>query len=58
MSFAFEDSEPGIAAAKGAGLHVVNVPNALTRHQDLSLADVRLESLENFTLPLPADFPA
>ncbi len=51
-SFAFEDSEPGIAAASAAGLRVIAVPNALTRHQDLSLADVRLGSLEDFEVPV------
>ncbi len=50
-SFAFEDSEPGVCAAKAAGLYVVAVPNPLTRGQDLSLADVILESLEGFRLP-------
>ncbi len=50
-SFAFEDSQPGVAAAKSAGLRVIAVPNALTRHQDLSPADVRLGSLEEFEFP-------
>lgn len=45
ISLAFEDSAPGIAAAKAAGLYVTAVPNALTRHHDLSLADQRLSSL-------------
>lgn len=47
---AFEDSEPGVRAAKAAGLYVVAVPNALTRHQDLSLADEVRPSLEGFDL--------
>lgn len=51
-SFAFEDSQPGVEAAKGAGLHVIAVPSALTRHQDLSLANVCLGSLEEFELPV------
>lgn len=51
-SYAFEDSEPGIAAAKAAGLFVVAVPNALTSHQDLTAADLHLSSLECFSLPL------
>ena len=38
-SLAFEDSEPGVRAAKAAGLHVVAVPHHLTRHQNFSLAD-------------------
>ena len=50
-SFAFEDSEPGVRAAKAAGLYVVAVPNQLTRGQDLSLADEVRESLEDFRLP-------
>lgn len=50
-SFAFEDSQIGVAAAKAAGLHVVAVPNALTRYHDLSAADEILESLEAFALP-------
>ena len=50
-SFAFEDSQPGVRAAKAAGLYVVAVPNELTRHQDLSLADEVLPSLAGFGLP-------
>ena len=50
-SFAFEDSEPGVRAAKAAGLYVVAVPNQLTRGQDLSLADEVRESLAGFALP-------
>jgi HAD superfamily hydrolase (TIGR01509 family) len=42
---AFEDSMNGIAAAKGAGLLCVAVPNALTAEMDLSRADLRLTSL-------------
>lgn len=49
-SLAFEDSAPGVRAAKAAGLYVVAVPNALTRHQDLSPADEIRESLEGFRL--------
>lgn len=51
-SFAFEDSQPGVQAAKAAGLRVVAVPNALTRHQDLSIADAMLASMAEFELPL------
>ena len=50
-SFAFEDSHPGVAAAKSAGLRVIAVPNALTQHQDLSLADFRVNNLEEFAVP-------
>ena len=49
-SLAFEDSAPGVRAAKAAGLYVVAVPNALTQHQDLSPADEIRASLEGFRL--------
>ena len=42
---AVEDSASGAAAAKAAGLRVVVVPNRYTRHQDLALADARVEDL-------------
>jgi HAD superfamily hydrolase (TIGR01509 family) len=51
-SLAFEDSQPGVTAAKAAGLTVIAVPSALTRHQDLSLADSRVTSLAEYELPL------
>ena len=44
-SIAFEDSAKGVESAKAAGLTVVAVPNQLTRLQDLSQADLLLESL-------------
>ena len=50
-SIAFEDSEPGVRSAKAAGLYVVAVPNALTRHQSLALADETRHTLENYRLP-------
>jgi HAD superfamily hydrolase (TIGR01509 family) len=45
---AFEDSPPGILAAKRAGLYCIAVANSLTRHLPLDLADRRLNSLEEF----------
>lgn len=42
---AIEDSAPGIAAARGAGLAVVAVPSHITRHTDLSAADHTVASL-------------
>ncbi len=45
-AIALEDSAAGVAAAKSAGLHVIAVPNGHTKHQDLSRADARLESLK------------
>jgi putative hydrolase of the HAD superfamily len=50
-SLAFEDSQPGVEAAKAAGLYVVAVPNLLTRQQDLSLADEVLPTLAGYRLP-------
>ena len=52
QSFAFEDSQPGVQAAKAAGLRVIAVPNALTQHQDLSVADAMLASMLDFKLPV------
>lgn len=50
-TWAFEDSQPGVRAAKAAGLTVIAVPNVLTRHHDLSLADQILDNLDQFELP-------
>ena len=50
-SLAFEDSEPGVRAAKAAGLYVIAVPSEITRHQDLSLADEILSTLDGYILP-------
>lgn len=44
-SVAVEDSRTGVAAAKAAGLRCVAVPNRLTRHHDLSAADLVVDSL-------------
>jgi HAD superfamily hydrolase (TIGR01509 family) len=41
---AFEDSPNGIAAAKGAGLFCVAVPNRMTAALDLTAADMVVES--------------
>jgi putative hydrolase of the HAD superfamily len=49
-AIAFEDSPPGILAAKRAGLYCIAVPHALTQDLPLELADCRLRSLEEFTL--------
>jgi HAD superfamily hydrolase (TIGR01509 family) len=42
---ALEDSEPGVTAARAAGMRCIAVPNAYTRGQDLSRADLILPSL-------------
>lgn len=44
-SVAVEDSRTGVAAAKAAGLRCIAVPNHLTRHHDLSAADLIVDSL-------------
>ena len=45
-----EDSSNGVKGAKRAGMFVVVVPNEVTRQTDLSLADLRLESLADVGL--------
>jgi putative hydrolase of the HAD superfamily len=45
-----EDSGNGVKGAKRAGMVVVAVPNEVTRHMDLSEADLYLESLEEISL--------
>lgn len=49
-AIAFEDSPPGILAAKRAGLYCIAVPNSLTKDLPLDQADRRLISLEEFNL--------
>jgi putative hydrolase of the HAD superfamily len=49
-SVAIEDSAPGIAAAIGAGLTVVAVPSAITRHTDLSAAHHQVDSIEHLSV--------
>jgi HAD superfamily hydrolase (TIGR01509 family) len=44
-AIAFEDSPNGVLAAKRAGLYCVAIPNPLTADLDLSMADLRLNSL-------------
>jgi HAD superfamily hydrolase (TIGR01509 family) len=42
---AFEDSPPGVAAAKAAGIFTIAVPNDVTRNYGLEEADMLVESL-------------
>jgi HAD superfamily hydrolase (TIGR01509 family) len=49
-AIAFEDSPPGILAAKRAGIFCIAIPNPLTKDLPLELADRRLGSLEEFDL--------
>ncbi len=50
-SVALEDSAPGIASARTAGLRVVAVASEITRHTDLSDAHLAVDSLEHLTVP-------
>lgn len=45
-----EDTLNGIKAAKAAGMHCVSIPCEQTKHQDHSLADMQLFSLEELNL--------
>jgi beta-phosphoglucomutase-like phosphatase (HAD superfamily) len=47
---AIEDSPHGIAAAKGAGLFCLAVPNEVTRTLDLSAADLVIGSFEEMSV--------
>jgi HAD superfamily hydrolase (TIGR01509 family) len=50
QAIAFEDSPPGVASARRAGLFTVAVPNRLTRLLSLEGADLTLNSLAELTL--------
>lgn len=50
-AIAVEDSPNGVLAAKAAGMRAVAVPNTITAGQDLSLADVKVASLADVSLP-------
>jgi putative hydrolase of the HAD superfamily len=49
-SVALEDSGHGIAAAKAAGMAAVAVPSRITRHNDLTHADLVVGTLEALSL--------
>lgn len=49
-ALAIEDSEPGVGAAKSAGLYCVAVPNELTRGGSFAAADRICSSLEALSL--------
>jgi len=51
QAIAFEDSPPGVAAARAAGIFVVAVPNPTTAQLDLGGANLVVASLT--ALPLP-----
>jgi HAD superfamily hydrolase (TIGR01509 family) len=50
-----EDSPNGIRAAKAAGLYCVATPNSLTRHLDLTHADLVVDNLEALPLEMLLD---
>lgn len=47
---AIEDSGPGVAAARAAGLKIVAIPHWLTEHHDLSGAHLRVSSAQDLSL--------
>jgi HAD superfamily hydrolase (TIGR01509 family) len=47
-----EDSETGIKASKGAGMYCIIVKNRFNKDQDLSGADVLVESIDKITVDL------
>ncbi len=49
-SVAIEDSPNGVLAARTAGMRTVAVPNSITAGQDLSLADLKVETLRDVSL--------
>ena len=51
---AFEDSELGVRAAKGAGLYTIATPTSWTAAQDLRQSDLVLGSLGDPGAPVPA----
>ncbi|MGD8112798.1 HAD family hydrolase [Vibrio sp. TRT 17S01] len=50
QAIAFEDSPPGITAARSAGISTVAVTNLLTRHLDVSHATLVLSSMSQLSL--------
>lgn len=57
-SVAIEDSSPGVAAARAAGLAVVVVPSDITRHTDTSAAHRRVGSVADLTVASLAELVA
>ena len=47
---AIEDSNPGLRAAKDAGMKCIVVPHQHTQHQDFSRADTIVDSLDEITI--------
>jgi HAD superfamily hydrolase (TIGR01509 family) len=51
-TIAIEDSAPGIASARAAGLKTVAIPHWLTARHDLSAADLRVAHADELTLDI------
>ena len=49
-AIAVEDSSPGLAAAKAAGMRTIVIPHPLTERHDLSAADLRVRHAGQVTL--------
>jgi HAD superfamily hydrolase (TIGR01509 family) len=49
-SIAIEDSGPGLASARAAGLHTIAIPHWLTELHDLSAADLRVAHAGELTV--------
>ena len=49
-SVAIEDSAPGIAAARAAGMKVIAIPHWLTERHDLSAADLTVAHAGEVTI--------
>lgn len=51
---AIEDSQPGIVAAKAAGMKAIAIPNWLTAEHDLDAADLRVASAAELSMAVLA----
>jgi HAD superfamily hydrolase (TIGR01509 family) len=49
---AIEDSGPGIASARAAGMRTIVIPHALTRRHDLAAADLQVSSAAELSVDL------
>jgi beta-phosphoglucomutase-like phosphatase (HAD superfamily) len=49
-SIAIEDSAPGIASARAAGMKTIAIPHWLTQRHDLSAADLRVAQAGELTV--------
>ncbi|MFZ2641945.1 MAG: HAD family phosphatase [Verrucomicrobiia bacterium] len=55
---AIEDSQPGIVAAKAAGMKAIAIPNWLTAEHDLDAADLRVASAAELSMAVLAKLTA